>query len=217
MVFELWIVKRISDLRSGKPEVDVELFMSEAAARDYVAAELEPKGFVVSDDQDPEPMQWYLGDEHLPDEWAELEGAGLLSGKNEPMSKAARDWLKQKCDDEVNIIFDQAETRKAALDWAAVVDEVMAHHDIAWSGGKTATQRISERLAVLRGRAFDEPPGCPVRAIVLEKAREIVASWSDLDGQLRQRWVDAELRELAELSGTPLGDIRSALQAEENS
>lgn len=80
------IVKHLRDLRSGKPETDVEAFTSEDDARLFISEQFVRHGFMPwrTSDQAGEPVEkrepvftWFIGSDVLPDEYVELDLAQL--------------------------------------------------------------------------------------------------------------------------------------------
>lgn len=73
----VWIVKNLRDLRSGKPETDLTVFLAEKEARDFIAKEHPRFQPWITDDDFysalDEVTQWCLGDADYPDEYIELE------------------------------------------------------------------------------------------------------------------------------------------------
>lgn len=88
----VWVVKRLRNLRSGKPETDVDMFATEPLARAFIAERY--RAFSPWDYDPAEtvyPTQWFLGDP-VPDEYVELEGPRSVPPLTEEGGPVRR-WL----------------------------------------------------------------------------------------------------------------------------
>lgn len=79
----VWLVKRLRDLRSGKPETDVTVFATERLARTRIArdhGDFLPFDVEEAREECRQARVWYSGeDPNRPEEYVELEEASIVT------------------------------------------------------------------------------------------------------------------------------------------